>query len=214
MSHARKLLPLFVLVILSLLASACSALNASPTPSLQELQMTAQAAAAATLTAQAPKETPVTPSPTPLPPTPIPVIVTLEPVVEVIPTQPPVVIQPQPVVAAQSAATEEKKELDCTGYISAGTEGPRVPVSIINKKGASITLSYYLEPTPHGQCGSGSTTLSGDAKTLNLPVGCYFLYAWVTYNGKDESFQGYSCLSKKSNISWAIFPDRMEEVKN
>lgn len=205
---------LFIVLMLGvLLSSACSALNASPTPSLQELQMTAQAAAAATLTAQAPTATPVTPSPTPLPPTPIPVIVT-----EVIPTQPPVVAQPQPIqpaVIVPSAATEEKKEQDCgNSYISAGTEGPRAPVSIINKKGASITLSYYLEPSPYGQCGSGSLNFSGEAKTLNLPVGCYFLYAWVTHEGKDQSFSGYSCVPKEGSATWLIFPDRMEELKN
>jgi len=213
MSHARKSL-FIVLVIVSLLSSACSSFNETPTPSLQELQMTAQAAAAATLTAQAPTATPVTPSPSP---TPIPVIVAVEPVMEVIPTQPPVVVQPQPIqpVVVPPAATEEKKEQDCgNSYINAGTEGPRAPVSIINKKGAFITLSYYLEPSPFGQCGSGSTTLSGDSKTLNLPLGCYYLYAWVNHEGKDQSFQGYSCLSKKSNITWLIFPDRLEEVKN
>lgn len=210
MFYARRSLSLFVLVIVSLLASACSSFNETPTPSLQELQLTAQAAAAMTMTAQAPTATPVTPSPTP-----IPTIVTLEPivveppaqaVVSAPPTQPAIIVQPEP--------TDEKKEQDCgKSFISAGTEGPRAPVSIINKKGASILLSYYLEPSPSGQCGSGSVSLSGDSKSLNLPVGCYFLYAWVTYGGQDQSFQGYSCLPKKG-ITWLIFPDRMEELQN
>lgn len=212
MFRARKLSPLFVLVILSLLASACSALNASPTPSLQELQLTAQAAAAATLTAQAPTATPVTPSPSP---TPIPTLVSVAPLAEIVPTQPVVVVQPQPALVAQSAATEEKQEQDCgKSYISAGTEGPRAPVHIINKKGASITLSYYLELNAHGQCGSGSLNLVEEDKLLNLPAGCYWLYAWVTYDGRDESFQGYSCLSQKEDTAWLVFPDRFEEVKN
>jgi hypothetical protein len=85
-------------------------------------------------------------------------------------------------------------------------------VYIVNKKDASVTLSYYLELNAHGQCGSGSVSLGAD-KTLNLPVGCYWLYAWVTYNGKDESFQGYSCVPKQG-VTWLVFPDRMEEAPN
>jgi hypothetical protein len=216
MSHARKLLPLFALVIVSLLASACSSLTASPTPSLQEMQLTAQAAAAMTLTAQAPSPTPVTPSPTP-----IPTIMTIEPVVIAPPSQaaPPQVIVPpviptQPVMIVQPAATDAKKKQDCSkSYISAGTEGARAPVEVVNKKGASITLSYYLELNAFGQCGSGSLSLDGDSKSLNLPVGCYYLYAWVTYDGKDQSFKGYSCLPKKG-VTWLLFPDRMEEAPN
>ena len=125
------------------------------------------------------------------------------------PTQPPVVEPRLPV-----SATEEKKEQDCgKSYISAGTEGPRAPVHVINKKGASITLSYYLELNAHGQCGSGSLNLVEEDKLLNLPAGCYWLYAWVTYNGRDQSFQGYSCVPKKG-VAWLVFHDRFEEIEN
>jgi hypothetical protein len=211
MSYARKSIPLFILVIVSLLASACSSLKASPTPSLQEMQLTAQAAAAMTLTAQAPSPTPVPPSPTP---SPIPMIPTVEPVV----VEPQQIVVPevpsQPVTIVQPASADAKKVQDCSkSYISAGTEGARAPVEVVNRKGASITLSYYLELNAFGQCGSGSLSLDGDSKSLNLPVGCYYLYAWVTYDGKDQSFNGYSCLPKKG-ITWLLFPDRMEEAPN
>lgn len=212
MYRSKKTMPLLAaaLVIVALIASGCASLSAEPTPSLQELQSAAMTAAAQTLTAQAPKETPI--PPTAIPPTPT-LPPTFEPVVqEVVPQQ--VIVQPQQPQILPAATEEGTKEQDCSkAVIGAGTEGPRAPVSVVNKKGASITLSYYLEPSAFGQCGSGSLSINGDNKTLNLPVGCYWLYAWVTYDGKDQSFQGYGC-NPKSGAVWTVYPDRVDAVEN
>ncbi len=193
----------------SLLVAGCSAVKSAPTPSLQELQLTAQASAAQTLTAQAP-------SPTTIPPTPIPPTPTLEPIIVAAPTS---VVAPQelpsveqPVVIVPAATEAGTKELDCSGAINAGTEGGRAPVQIINKKGASILFSYYLEPNAFGQCGSGSVNIEDESESLNLPQGCYFLYAWVTHKGREQSFQGYGCNPPKG-ATWVIYPDRMEAVE-
>ncbi|MBM4427695.1 MAG: hypothetical protein FJ031_10695 [Chloroflexi bacterium] len=228
MFRSNKAMPRIaaVLVIVALIASGCSALSASPTPSLQELQMTAQAVAAQTLAAQQiPTQPP--PSPTIIPPTPLPVITASpEPVVEVAPPvqEVPQVVLPQvivpevptqPVVIVQSSPTEESTELDCTGTLTPLTEGPRAPVQVVNKRGSAIILSYYLEPSPYGQCGSNSVQLDTqtEVQSLNLPLGCYWLYAWVTHSGKDESFQGHGC-NTREGVTWNIYPDRIESVEN
>jgi hypothetical protein len=216
MSPARKPFLFIALTLVALLASACSALNATPTPSLQELQLTAQAAAAATLTAQAPKETPV--PPTPIPPTPIPVIITEAPVLP-----PPVIIAPPSTGSGQvptqapiaQPIADTSGEPNCDGYIKDITEGPRAPVSVVNKKGSTIIFSYYLEPNDLDQCGSGSVNIESDEEGawLNLPVGCYWLYAWVTTDKRDQSFSGYGC-NPAGGTNWLVFPDRMEEALN
>jgi hypothetical protein len=171
------------------------------------LQLTAQAAAAATLTAQAPKETPI--PPTPIPPTPIPVIVTAAPVVVVPPTQA-VIVPPN-----QAVAAEADGEPNCDGYIKDITEGPRAPVTIVNEQGSTIIFSYYLEPNDLEQCGSGSVNIESDEEgaSLNLPVGCYWLYAWVTTDKLDRSFSGKGC-NPVGGTNWLVFPDRMEEKPN
>lgn len=199
-------------IAIALLATACGALSSEPTPSLQELQLTAQASTAQTLTAQAPAPTPI--PPTPIPPTPIPTLV--EEIVaaplEIVPEA--LAPQADPAAVVQPAETESGvMEPDCSGAITSRTEGARAPVHIVNKKGSSILLSYYLEPNAFGQCGSGSIDLFEDSALLNLPQGCYFLYAWVTHQGKDQSFQGYGC-NPPEGATWVVFPDRMEAVEH
>jgi hypothetical protein len=225
MFRSKKAMPLIaaVLVIAALIASGCNALSASPTPSLQELQMTAQSVAAQTLAAQQiPTQPP--PSPTIIPPTPLPIITASpEPVIESAPSvqEAPQVVLPvpeiptQPVTVIQPAATEESAGPDCTGTITSLTKGPRAPVQVVNKKGSEIILSYYLEPSPYGQCGSNSVQLDSqtEVQSLNLPLGCYWLYAWVTHNGKDQSFQGRGCNTSDGAI-WNIFPDHIKSVEN
>ena len=223
MYRSKKGLPLMtaVLIVVSLIAPGCSALSGSPTPSLQDLQMTAQAVAAQTLAAQQiPTQEP--PSPTPVSPTPLPVITASpEPIVEVAPPvqEEPQVIVPevpaQPVVVVQEPPIEAGSGPDCTGTITTLTEGPRAPVQVVNKRGSSIILSYYLEHSPFGQCGSNSVQVDfeTEVQSLNLPLGCYWLYAWVTHNGKDESFQGHGC-NTREGATWNIYPNRIEVVES
>ena len=188
--------------------------------------MTAQAVAAQTLAAQQlPTQAP--PSPTPVPPTPLPVLTASpEPIVEVIPpvqeesqAAPPqeivTEVPTQPVVMVHEPPIETGTGPDCTGAITSLTEGPRALVQVVNKRGSSIILSYYLEPSPFGQCGSNSVQVDveTEVQSLNLPLGCYWLYAWVSDNGKDESFQGRGC-NTREGATWNIYPNRIEVVES
>jgi hypothetical protein len=170
----KRIIP--VLLGAALLLSACGPQEA-PTMAPADVQNTAVAAAwtMVAATQQAiPTATPLpptdTPSPTPLPTfTPLP----LSTLPQTLPT------------ATQASGTTG----ECLGPINMGEAGPTVPVRIENQTGGTFTISLtlYLK-NDFGQCGALSYAIGkNEKKTVQLPKGSWYAYAWVTVGNKSTT---------------------------
>ena len=165
-----------ILLILAVFLTACGA-QGTPTMAPVDVQNTAVSAAwtmvAATQLAN-PTATPLppteTPSPTSLP--------TFTPVsLEVLPTLP-VVSLPTATVAAAAS--------NCLKPLNMGEAGETSPIRIENFSGGTLTsvsLNLIEGSNKFGQCGAISVSNIGPnaTKTLQLPKGNWFVYAWITY---------------------------------
>jgi len=113
------------------------------------------------------------PSPTPLP--------TLPPVtVGVLPTLAVLATQPLVLPTATSGTS------GCLKPLNMGEAGPTSPIRIENFSGGTITsvsLNLVEGSNKFGQCGAITVTNIGrDAtKTLEVPKGTWWAYAWITY---------------------------------
>lgn len=197
------------LIVLSLVLSACSLVQAEPTPSLEEIQATAQAIAMTSVAqtemakpTEPPTATPV--PPTEEPPTEVPTEAVVVPM-EVAPTEAPVIVV-QPTEAATSGDGE------CDPFLTAGDKGQRTWVEIQNKTEGPLTLSIYLYPTKLNACGSTSVNLARNGSTtMELIEGCYFLYGW-SEGIKQSQMSGEFCFNvKDGNRKWVVFNETIEQ---
>jgi hypothetical protein len=165
-----------ILLILAVFLTACGA-QGTPTMAPVDVQNTAVAAAwtmvAATQLA-IPTATPLPPTETPSP-TPLPTF-TLQPI-EALPTLPPLSLP-----TATSAASDS----NCLKPLNMGEAGVTSPVRIENFSGGTLTsvsLNLIEGTNKFGQCGAVSVTNIGPnaTKTLQLPKGTWWVYAWITY---------------------------------
>jgi hypothetical protein len=191
-----------LLIGIAVFLSACGP-QGTPTMSPGDIQNTA-VAAAFTMVAQTqaaiPTNTPIppteTPTETPLPTdTPIP-----SPTLEqfLIPT------------ATQAAAVDPDSCVKPLNIAEAG-ELKRVRLENMTTATVNLSLNLYVK-NAFGQCGAVSYVVAKNAKTqvINIPVGLWFAYGWLTYpdgdtstsSGSFEINQGYGDL-----ISLKIGPE-------
>jgi hypothetical protein len=160
--------------------SSCSLGGESqPSVSLEDIQATAQSSAltAVAQTQIVPTEIPPTNTPEP---TPEPVVVEKTETGEVL-----VVDQPeelQPVIVVEEAAPESSSASSggkCS-RLTSDTKGRKVFIRVENVTYAPVTFSATLYETSLGSCGSTSVNLEKMSETvIEVPEGCYFLYAWI-----------------------------------
>ena len=164
-----------------ILLAACGP-QGTPTMAPADVQNTAVAAAwtMVAATQQAiPTATPLPPSETPTL-TPLPTF-TLQPLT--IPTLPGVI----------PTNTNSSTTGECLGPVNMAEAGPTMPVRIENETGGSVNLSLNLwKKNLFGQCGALSYTMKkNEQKTVQLPKGSWWAYAWVV--AKDGTNSTASC---------------------
>jgi hypothetical protein len=177
----KRTLP--ILLAVTVMLTACGP-QGTPTMSPVEVQGTAVAAAwtmvAATQQAN-PTATPLppteTPSPTPPPTfTPLATLGLLNP--------------PTPTYAVVAAGTDT-----CLHPINMGEAGKKQRIRIENESGGTINLSINLwKPNAFGQCGalSYANVQKYGKFIIQLPVGSYYAYAWITLKGGKKMTSGGS----------------------
>jgi hypothetical protein len=171
----KKIFP--IVVLLAIVLTACGP-QGTPTPSPEEVQGTAEAAAwtMVAMTQEAiPTNTPVPPTETPSP-TPLPTFTALpEPTLElIIPT------------ATQVAASGGSD--NCLKPLNMGEAGPTSPVRIENTTGGNIRVSLNLQNNPFGQCGALYYEYAKNAKSVvNLPRGDWWAWIWINVGGKEST---------------------------
>jgi hypothetical protein len=175
----KKILP--ILLALTVLLSACAP-QGTPTMAPADVQSTAVSAAwtIVALTQLAiPTATPLPPTETPSP-TPLPTFTAI-PLLE-LPTLPPVL---------PTSTTVASGETNCLGPIDFGLAGKVCRVRIENETGGTLSpISLNLwTPNAFGQCGAMSLNVGvGGKEIVEMPVGYWFGYAWVTLkNGQSTS---------------------------
>jgi hypothetical protein len=212
----KKVLPL--ILVMAIVLSACT-FNAEPTPSLADIQATAEASAL-TAIAQTQMAMPTEPpTQTPLPPTEAPTEIPAEALAEdlqvVVPQEvaPAVETSPAaPVVVVQQTEAPSSGDGQCDAYLTAGDKGARTSVRIENKSGGPMTLSIYLYPTALNACGSTSVSLARNGETtMDLIEGCYFLYSWVNGLKPSQSSAEYCFRVKDGPRKWVVFPEVIEQ---
>jgi hypothetical protein len=169
-----------ILLTLAVFLSACGA-QGTPTMAPVDVQNTAVAAAwtmvAATQMA-IPTATPIPPTEVPSP-TPLPTFTAIP--LEVLPTLP---------LVSLPTATSASSDSNCLKPLNMGEAGITSPIRIENVSGGTLTsvsLNLLEGSNKFGQCGA-ITVLNigpGSSKTLQVPKGNWWAYAWITY--KDGS---------------------------
>lgn len=181
----RKFFLLFAAAAIFL--SSCSLGGQSqPSISLEDIQATAQASAlTAVAQTQMAMPVPTDPPPTNTPePTPEPVVVEETEVEEVLVVDQPGEVEPVIVVEgaepeSSSASSSASSGGKCS-RLTSDTKGRKVFIRVENVTYAPVTFSATLYETPLGSCGSTSVNLEKRSETvIEVPEGCYFLYAWI-----------------------------------
>jgi len=171
-----------IIIVLTLVISACGGQTAAPSIDIASVQSTA-VAAASTIIAQTqaaiPTNTPIPPTDTPVP-TPLPTDTPLPlPTTEQLETTP-----------TQVPSSSDSSGNGCLGPLNMGGAGPKHTTVIKNeiKNVKSFTFSLQLyEPNAFGTCG----IISGSTGSIGLPSGNWYALAWVTLkNGKNFTTSG------------------------
>ena len=165
---------LFILIVLSLVLSACGATapTEEPTPVItgEDIQATA-VSMAWTMAAETIAAMP-TATFTPLPPT-----ATFTPIATNTPiaTATPLVTNtPFPTATAEGGGDPCNKTLS-------GWEGRETRIVVKNELKRTVGISLYLYKSDRGYCGYVSGTIAGKGvTTFTLPIGYYSAYAWAT----------------------------------
>ncbi len=179
---------LFPFLIVAFLLTSCGP-QATPTVNPAEIQATvvsmALTMAAQTLAAM-PTDTPVptnTPVPTPTE-TPTPAIPTA-----VLPTN-----------------TPQASGGDPCNKILSHPPGPKTTVIVRNQANGTVdSWSLYLYRSNVGECGfiPVSPISKGGSLTLNIPLGCYYAFAYITTKQQKGSGAGDFCITSQGQ--WEIF---------
>ncbi|MEJ5239768.1 MAG: hypothetical protein WHS87_01045 [Anaerolineales bacterium] len=184
--RVKKLL--FPVLIAVLLLASCGP-QATPTVNPVEIQATAVSMAltmAAQTLAAMPTNTPL-PTNTPVP----------------TPTETPTPAIPTAVLPTNTPQTSGG---DPCSKILSNPPGPKTTVIVRNQtKGSVNPWSLYLYRSNVGECGfiSVSPLGIGDSLTLNIPLGCYYAYAYITTKKEKTSAAGDFCITTEGQ--WEIF---------
>lgn len=210
----------WILLALSLIAAACGAAPA-PATSTADVRSTA-AAMALTFVVETQRAVPTstatlvppteTISPTPLPPTeaasPTPLIPTDTPMP--LPTVP--TLQPTS-TSAPAVTLGPNPCYSSTKRIPPSPAGRPTTIRIVNSTRASITLTIYLNETPHGECGYRAYIMSalGTIVISDLVQGCYNLWAWSSDASTPvNAASPTSCINSPSTWTFEIKEDRIK----
>lgn len=203
-----KRIKIFSLVpAMTLIVSACAA-EAAPTMDPADVQFTAVAMAftiVAETQAAVPTSTPLPPtetaSPTPLPPTDTPMPLPTLPTLQVTSTTAPV------------SNPGSDPCLSSTKRIPASPAGRPTKIRITNSTKATVTVSLYLNKTPHGECGYRSYIINSQSEVVitDLVQGCYNL--WARSNDPSTPVNAASQTSCINNPNTWSFEITAEKIK-
>jgi hypothetical protein len=171
----KKIFP--VVVLLAIVLTACGP-QGTPTPSPEEVQGTAEAAAwtMVAMTQEAiPTNTPVPPTETPSP-TPLPTFTAL----------------PEPTLEIALPTATSQPQGNCEGPLNVAQAGPQSNIRIENETGGTVTLSLWLSGNAFGQCGFLTYNLAKNQKlTVSIPKGNYYAFALIDLgNNKSSTASG------------------------
>ena len=197
-----KHLSIFTLLLLAtLILSACGAEPPPPTMNAVDVQNTA-VAAAFTMVAQTQAAIPTA---TPLPPTETPTQTPL-------PTDTPL---PLPTVNVTFTSTTAPVSNNtggdpCATRVLAPKGGRETVIRVVNTTNVTITVSMYLNETAsHGECGYRGFTLSknNDIVYTDLVQGCYNLWAWSDDPKGKFSSSGSGCINNPDKWTFEVRED-------
>ena len=195
----KRLSILTVIVVATLIVSACGGEPAAPTMNAADVQNTA-VAAAFTMIAETQA---AIPTDTPLPPT--------EP-----PTQTPLPTDtaiPLPTLNVTLTSTTAPVSNNtggdpCATRVLAPKKGRTTIIRVVNDTNVTVRVSMYLNETAsHGECGyrGFDLTKNNDIVFEDLVQGCYNLWAWSLDNKKPfQVASGSSCINNPDKWTFAV----------
>lgn len=189
----KKLIAISMLMVV--LLSACGA--QTPTTPTPDVLATANAAAATMIAltqAAIPTATPIPPTLTPLPsPT-------------LAPTLPPPPTSSVPTLAPTTAPNTNGDP--CNAPLAPSPDGKMTTIKIDNQSGAAANVSLYLAKTPFGECGYRSYSLGkNDSVVVEMPQGCYSVYAWINNPKKPSTASGGGCINNPDKWTFVVRAD-------
>ncbi|HET6594566.1 MAG TPA: hypothetical protein VFG81_03015 [Anaerolineales bacterium] len=198
-----KRLSIFTLILVAtLILSACGAEPPPPTMNAVDVQNTA-VAAAFTMVAQTQAAIPTA---TPLPPTEAPTQTPL-------PTDTPLPLPTTNVTVTSTTAPVSSNNSGgdpCQTRVLSPERGRETIIRVVNTTNVTITVSMYLNETAaHGECGYRGFTLSknNDIVYTDLVQGCYNLWAWSDDPKGKFSSSGGGCINNPDKWTFEVRPD-------
>ncbi len=199
-----KRLSIFTLILVAtLILSACGAEPPPPTMNAVDVQNTA-IAAAFTMVAQTQAAIPTA---TPLPPTEAPTQTPL-------PTDTALPLPTLNVTLTSTTAPVSNNTGGggdpCATRVLSPERGRETIIRIVNTTNVTITVSMYLNETAaHGECGYRGFTLSknNDIVYTDLVQGCYNLWAWSDDPKGKFSSSGGGCINNPDKWTFEVRPD-------
>jgi hypothetical protein len=194
----KRLSFLTVILLTTLLVSACGAEPPPPTMNAVDVQNTA-VAAAMTMIAETQAAVPTA---TPLPPTETPTQTPL-------PSNTPLSLPTLNVTFTSTTAPVSNNTGGdpCATRVLAPQQGRETIIRVVNTTTVSVTVSLYLNETAsHGECGYRSFQLSknNDIVYTDLVQGCYNLWAWSNDSRNSFSVAGYGCLNNPDKWTFEV----------
>ena len=192
-----KRLPIFTLIlIVTVVLSACGAEPPPPTMNAADVQNTA-IAAASTMVAQTQAAVPTA---TPLPPTETATQTSL-------PTDTPLPLPTLNVTLTPTTAPVSNNTGGdpCATRVLSPEKGRETVIRVVNTTNVSVTVSMYLEETAaHGECGYRSFQLSknNDIVFTDLVQGCYSL--WAFSSSSDVNARGGGCINNPDKWTFEV----------
>ena len=197
---------LLISILATILVTACAAQPAQPTLSAEDQNAIAVAVAMTTIAENsvAVENAPVTVAEAPAIPT--------EPVVMVSVDNPTAMPNVTDGLALQT--TPESVVDPCDKILKTSEAGPLTNVRFKNKTGGQVSLGVFLwKENAYGQCGyvvgNPISIAKNQSRSLSLPQGAYFAWAWVTFeNGETSSPHGnfFNSESSDPNLSASARP--------
>ena len=195
----KRLSILTLLVVATLIVSACGGEPAAPTMSAVDVQNTANAAA---LTMIADTQAAI-PTDTPVPPT---ETATQTP----LPTD---TLLPSPTLNVTLTFTSAPTSSNagggdpCANRVLAPKKGRETIIRVVNDTKVPVTVSMYLNETAsHGECGYRSIQLAKNSDIVydDLVQGCYNLWAWSNDNKTPFNVNGYGCINNPDKWTFEV----------
>jgi hypothetical protein len=191
-----------VIVMISLIASACGGTPAAPTINAVDVQNTANAAALTMIAdtqAAIPTATLLPPTETPTQ-TPLPTDTALP-----LPTSN---VTLAPTLAPTSASAGGDP---CATRVLSPEKGRETVIRVVNTTKVTVTVSLYLNETAaHGECGYRSFQLSknNDIVFTDLVQGCYDL--WAFSSTSDVNARGGGCINNPDKWTFEVREDMIK----